>query len=235
MIEDQNLVPNLSEMMNEYAHGEEEVYLEPQPKTVITEEPEAQPKEEQPTEEGRKAKRQRSVRHNEEVESEDEKTFVSAKAHALWNKQFANKGFISETGFGKLISPFSEIIDKKGWDFFCKHKAPGFAALAREFYSNMLEMREDSVYVQGVWVPFDHKRINEVFQLKELKHGLKLKKLVEKPDHEKIVNLSTTRRGKWEATKKNPHQAINRGSLIEEAKVWFYFIASIIIPTKHLC
>ena len=35
--------------------------------------------------------------------------------------------------------------------------------------------------------------------------------------------------------KKNPHQALNRGSLIEEAKVWFYFIASVVIPTKHLC
>ena len=36
-------------------------------------------------------------------------------------------------------------------------------------------------------------------------------------------------------TKKNPHGAINRGSLTKEAKVWFYFIASVIIPTKHLC
>ena len=58
---------------------------------------------------------------------------------------------------------------------------------------------------------------------------------MEKPDHEKILNLLTTGMGKWEATKKNPHQAINRGSLIEEAKVWIYFIASVIIPTKHLC
>ena len=40
--------------MNEYAHGEEEVHLEPQPETVITEELEAQPEEEQPIEEGRK-------------------------------------------------------------------------------------------------------------------------------------------------------------------------------------
>ena len=35
------------------------------------------------------------------------------------------------------------------------------------------------MYVQGVWVPYGHKRINEVFQLKELKHGLKFKNLVE--------------------------------------------------------
>ena len=106
MAENQNLVPDLSEMMNEYAPGEEEVHLEPQPETVITKEPEAQPEAEQLTEEGRKTKRQRSVRHNEEPKSEDEKTFVSAKAHALWNKQFTDKGFISERGFGKLISLF---------------------------------------------------------------------------------------------------------------------------------
>ena len=98
--------------------------------------------------------------HNEEAESEGDKDFVSTEAQSLWNKLFADKGFISEKGFGKLISPFSEIIEKKGWDFFCKHKAHGFAALAREFYSNMVEMKEDSVYVRGVWVPFGHKRIN---------------------------------------------------------------------------
>ena len=71
--------------------------------------------------------------------------------------------------------------------------------------------------------------------MEELKHGSKFKKLVEKPDHEKIINLLTAGQGKWEATKKNPHQAINRGFLTEEAKVWFYFIASVVIPTKHLC
>ena len=83
----------------------------------------------------------------------------------------------------------------------------------------MVEMKEYFVYVRGVCVPFGHKRINEVFQLKELKHGSKFKKLVEKPDHEKIINLLIAGQGKWEAMKKNPHQAINRGSLIEEAKV----------------
>ena len=56
---------------------------------------------------------------------------------------------------------------------------PGFSTLAREFYVNMVGMREDSVYVQGIWVTFGHKRINEVLKLKELKHGSKFKKLVE--------------------------------------------------------
>ena len=86
------------------------------------------------------------MRHDEEAESKGDKDFVSVEAYALWNKVFANKGCICERGFRKLISPFWKIIEKKGWDFFYKHKALGFAALAREFYSNMVEMKEDSVY-----------------------------------------------------------------------------------------
>ena len=175
------------------------------------------------------------MRRTEEEEIESDKDFVSAEAKDLWNRLLADKGFISERGFGKLISPFSEIIEKRGWEFFCAHKVLGFSTLPREFYANMVGMREDSVYVRGFWVPFGHKRINEMFKLKELKHGSKFKKLVENPDHEKIIDLLTVGQGKWEATRKNPHHTINRGSITEKAKVWFYFLFSVILPTKHLC
>ena len=78
----------------------------------------------------------------------------------------------------------------------------------------MVEMRDDdTVFVRGVWVPFRHKRINEIFKLKDLKHGSKFKKMVDDPNCEKILNLLTVGQGIWEATKKNPHYAINRGFL----------------------
>ena len=99
----------------------------------------------------------------------------------------------------------------------------------------MVGMKDDSVYVRGVWVPFDDRRINEVLKLRDFKHGSKYKKLLENPKYEKIVHRLTGGEGKWEVTKKNPHHSIKRGSLIEEAKVWFYFICSVIVPTKHLC
>ena len=146
-----------------------------------------------------------------------------------------DKEFVCERGFRKLISPFLEVIEKRGWGFFCEHKAPGFSALAREFYANMVGMKEDSVYVRGVWVPFGDRKINEMFKLRDLKHGSKYKKLVENPNYEKILNLLTGGEGKWEVTKKNPHHAIKRRALTKEAKVWFYFICSVIVPTKHLC
>ena len=146
-----------------------------------------------------------------------------------------DKEIVCERGFGKLIPPFSEVIEKRGWGFFCEHKAPRFSALAREFYANMVGMKDDFVYVRGVWVPFGDRRINEMFKLRDFKHGSKYKKLLENPNYEKIVNRLTGGEGKWEVTKKNPHHAIKRGALTEEAKVSFYFICSVIVPTKHLC
>ena len=34
---------------------------------------------------------------------------------------------------------------------------------------------------------------------------------------------------------KGEKKIINRGDLIEEAKVWFYFLAYVLFPTKHVC
>ena len=44
----------------------------------------------------------------------------------------------------------------------------------------------------------------------------------------------TDGKGKWNATKKNPHEFIARGSLTEQAKAWFYFLCSVILPSYHL-
>ena len=63
---------------------------------------------------------------------------------------------------------------------------------------------------------------------------MKFKRLVKEPNFQKIVDLLTDGKGKWNATRKNPHESITRGSLTEEAKVWFYFIYSVILPSKHL-
>ena len=36
------------------------------------------------------------------------------------------------------------------------------------------------------------------------------------------------------ATKKTLYGSIARGDLTEEAKVWFYFISLVLLPSKHL-
>ena len=62
-------------------------------------------------------------------ESEIDKAFISDEAYSLWEKNLSDKGFVGERGFGKFISPFAEIIEKRGWSLFCTHKPPGFATV----------------------------------------------------------------------------------------------------------
>ena len=70
--------------------------------------------------------------------------------------------------------------------------------------------------------------------LKVEKDGSKFKRLLKEPEYQKIVNLLTTRKGKWKGTKKTLYESIAIGDLTEEAKVWFYFISSVLFPSKHL-
>ena len=58
---------------------------------------------------------------------------------------------------------------------------------------------------------------------------------MKEPDFQKIVDLLTYGKGNWNATKKNPHKSYTRGTLTEQAKVWFYFLCSVILLSKHLC
>ena len=55
-----------------------------------------------------------------------------------------------------------------------------------------------------------------------------------KPEYQKIVDLLTDGKGIWVASTKNQHKEIHKGSLTEEAKVWFHFLASNLLPSKHL-
>ena len=145
-----------------------------------------------------------------------------------------DRGFIVERGFNKLISPFVEMIEKRGWHLLSEHKAPGFVALVKEFYANMVGVRGKTVYVTGEWIYFTKEKINETFNLKEQKDGSKFKKLLKKPEYQKIIDLPTDGEGKYKATRKTPYESIVRGSLTEEAKVWFYFVSSVLLPSKHL-
>ena len=91
------------------------------------------------------------------------------------------------------------------------------------------------MYVKGKWISFSREQIDQTYNLQERKNGSKFEKLVKKPDFQKIVDLLTDGKGKWNATRKNPHESIPKGELIEPIKVWLYFLCSVILPLKRLC
>ena len=232
MAEPSTLVLNLNEITEEHAQPEEEVHLEP------TEEIHREPTEEnRPSEQpevlqvARQQKRKEKKKRRQE-EKEDE--FVSDEAYSIWQKHYAGNGFVGERGFSQLISPFKELIEQQGWGKFRKHYKTGYAAIVREFYSNLVGRKDNSVFVRGVWVPYGAESINAIYGMEGQKHGSKYKRLAERPNREKIARKLTDGKVKW-GTGQGEKKIINRGDLTEEAKVWFYFLASVLIPTKHVC
>ena len=138
---------------------------------------------------------------------------ISNKASALMEKSLKDRGFIVERGFKRLISHFSEMLEKRGWESLGEHKAPSCAALVKEFFANMVEDEGKKVYVNGRWIDFSKDKINGLFNLKVLKDDSKSKRLLKEPEYRKIVDLLTARKGKWKGIKKTPYESITKGDL----------------------
>ena len=54
-------------------------------------------------------------------------------------KSLKEKGFITERGFKKLVSPFVEMLKKRKWQELGEHKEPGCVAMVKSFFANMVE------------------------------------------------------------------------------------------------
>ena len=105
--------------------------------------------------------------------------------------------------------------------------------MVKDFYSNPVGKKDNTVFVRGVWVPYGAEAINEAYGMAGHKHGSKFKKLLENPDFEKISKKLTDGKAQLRQGEGGP-KTLNRGSLTEEDKVWFYFLASVLVPTRHL-
>ena len=158
---------------------------------------------------------------------------MSEEAYSNWKKHYANKGFVAERRFRNPITPFKEMIEQRGWEALCTHQKSGYAIVVREFYSNLIGRKDNTMFVRGVWVPYGAKAINEAYRMAGHNHGSKFKKLLENPNFKKIAKKLTDGKAQLRQGEGGP-KTLNRGSLTEEAKVWFYFLASVFVPTKHL-
>ena len=187
--------------MEEYTQPEGEVHLEPARENRPSEEPEVQLVTK---------KQRRKGKEKQQEEEEDE--FVSEEAFSIWKKHYAGKGFVGERGFSQLISPFKELIEQRGWGKFCKHQKSGYAAVVREFYSNLVGRKENSIFVKGVWVPYGAETINEMYGMEGQKHGSKYKKIADIPNCEKIARKLTDGKVKW-GQGRVEKKIINRGDL----------------------
>ncbi|PON42276.1 hypothetical protein PanWU01x14_283280 [Parasponia andersonii] len=78
----------------------------------------------------------------------------------------AEKGFVGDNSKPLEKPPFIEdVITQHNWQLFCAHPEDLIAPLVREFYANMTNPDDDTVYVRGVQVPLSAEAINTIYGL----------------------------------------------------------------------
>ncbi|PON66208.1 hypothetical protein PanWU01x14_110740, partial [Parasponia andersonii] len=81
----------------------------------------------------------------------------------------AEKGFIWDSNVPPGQPPFIvDVIIQHNWQLFCTHPKDPIVPLVREFYANLTNLEEDTVYVRGVQVPLSMEAINTIFGLGDL-------------------------------------------------------------------
>ena len=109
--------------------------------------------------------------------------FIFARALVVMEHTLLLKDLTGEIVFNKLISPFREVIEKRGWSLLCEHKPTGFVVVMRIFFANLVGKKEKMCYIRGKWISFNREEINKTYNMKEQKDGSKFKKLLKDPNH----------------------------------------------------
>ena len=55
--------------------------------------------------------------------------------------------------------------------------------MVKEFYANMVGMKDKTIYIRGKWISFSKEQINHTYNLQEKNNGSKFKRLMEAPDY----------------------------------------------------
>ena len=149
MFNSTTLIPNLNEIMKEYIELGNQTEKGSQAAVVQVEDREDEnEKQQQKGEESRNIKKGADEARAEQMK-ERARNFISEKAAALMEGILKDIGFIAERGFKQVISPFTEMLEKRRWQSLGEHKEPGYSSLVKEFFANMVEKEGKRVYVRG--------------------------------------------------------------------------------------
>ena len=159
--------------------------------------------------------------------------FITSKAEELFHS-LTVWSIMTERGFQEHSPNYRLFMySRKHWTKFCAHHPPKIAHIVREFLANIQDRAGFIVFVRGVWVPFDSFTINRVLGLLERKND-EYRELFRSPNYAKILKRVAISNTNWKTKKDGELLDIPKGSLIEEAKAWFYFMNSRLLSCKHV-
>ncbi|PON78020.1 hypothetical protein PanWU01x14_023740 [Parasponia andersonii] len=108
-----------------------------------------------------------------------------------------------------------------------------FLPLVREFYANLTDPEENTIYVRGVQVSWSEEAINAVFGLGDPvdEHSEFIENITE-PELITVLETVAAAGAEWNVSAQGAYTCI-RSALTPAAKVWYHFLKSRLLPTTH--
>ena len=116
----------------------------------------------------------------------------------------------------------------------CKHLEPSIRAIVKDFYTNLGDRRNLTCCVRGRWVAFGQRVISQLFGIRQGGDYTEYERLQKNPNFEEIEQKLTGGQEQWQRIRTISNAFINRGDLTKVGKVWFYFVNSMLKPSKHV-
>ncbi|XP_004514775.1 uncharacterized protein [Cicer arietinum] len=176
--------------------------------------------------------------------------FINKQTQNKHDNLIKHRNFHLELGFSLnnneplygLPIKLASTIDKHNWKTFVNHSGNPYASIVREFYSCILERKQNFVLVRGVRVCFTPKTLNFHFNLiKDLKCNDNdvvdeyqcLKNTVSDEKLNSIMKTLTVRGTNWKTEKGKNVWKIPFLALKAIPKVWYRLICTKLLPNSN--
>ncbi|KAL4340536.1 hypothetical protein GQ457_08G037130 [Hibiscus cannabinus] len=126
-----------------------------------------------------------------------------------------------------------DIVSQHKWEKFSKHPGDVNATIVKEFYANIAEPKQNSVFVQGKYIRFTPSAIKCYFKLQVVvDNHTTFKEEVDNKTYHDIVQDLCVANSKWNGQQAS-RRSMNREQLLLRAKLWNHFLKHKIMPTAH--
>ncbi|KAK8556619.1 hypothetical protein V6N12_003016 [Hibiscus sabdariffa] len=126
-----------------------------------------------------------------------------------------------------------DVVAQHKWEKLAKHPGDVNTSLVKEFYANITEPKQNSVFVRGKYIRFTPSAINRYFKLSAIvDNHATFKEEADNETYHEIVEDLCVANSKWNGQQVS-RRSMNREQLLPKAKLWNHFLKHKLMPTSH--
>ncbi|KAL4331878.1 hypothetical protein GQ457_07G012620 [Hibiscus cannabinus] len=161
------------------------------------------------------------------VDDEVQERYANLKKRLV----FFEQGFVFKKE--DLGPEVMEVVAQHKWEKFAKHPGDVNATLVKEFYANIAEPNQNSMFVRCMYIRFTPSSINRYFKLPSMvDNHTTFKEEADNETYHDIVEDLCVANSEWNG-KQVHRRSMDKEKLLPKAKLWTHFLKHKLMPTSH--